>query len=163
MKRSIFFFSLFVFTIIFSSFSLAGCSTQGSDEKKLPMEVILDGTFSAIDDKREVLINDNEKYQSLMNEVYKNLDQMPRIPVVDFSKNSVVAVFIGPRNNGGYLAAIDSINEGSGSISVNVTETIPGKNCTVVEVATKPFSIVKIPKTDKKPVFKTKQIVKDCK
>jgi hypothetical protein len=60
------------------------------------------------------------------------------------------------------MVAIDSITEGSSSISVNVTETTPGPNCVVTEALTKPFSIVKIPKTDKKPVFKSKQIVKDC-
>ncbi len=163
MKKTFILFSVLVLPLVFVSFGIIGCSTMGSDEKKLPMEIVMDGTFSAIDDKREILINSNEQYQSLMNEVYKNLDQMPRIPVVDFTKNSVIAVFIGPRNNGGFMVAIDSINDGSNSISVNVTETTPGKNCVVTEAATKPFTIVKIPKTDKKPVFKYKQIVKDCK
>lgn len=159
MKRTIILFSVSLFTAIVS---IIGCSNVGSDDKKLPMEIVIDGTFSAIDERREVLINDNDKYQALMNDHYKNLDQMPRIPVVDFTKNSVVAVFIGPKNNGGFMVAIDSINEGSSSISVNISEISPGKNCVVTEAITKPFSIVKIPKTDKKPVFKTKQIVKDC-
>ena len=159
MKRTIILFSVSLFTAIIS---IIGCSNVGSDDKKLPMEIVIDGTFSAIDERREVLINDNEKYQALMNEHYKNLDQMPRIPVVDFTKNSVVAVFIGPKDNGGYIVAIDSINEGSSSLSVNVSEIAPGKNCNVTQAISKPFTIVKIPKTDKKPVFKTKQIVKDC-
>lgn len=159
MKRSIILLSFSV-VMIFAGFF--GCSNIGNDEKKLPMEIVINGTYSAIDDKREVLINDNEKYQALMNEHYKNLDQMPRIPVVDFTKYSVVAVFIGPRSNGGYMVAIDSINESSNSLNVNVSEITPGKNCVVTEAITKPFSLVKIPKTDKKPVFKTKQIVKDC-
>ncbi len=163
MKKTFILFSVLVLPLFFVSFGIIGCSTLGSDEKKLSMEIVMDGTFSAVDDKREVLINNNEQYQSLMNEVYKNLDQMPRIPVIDFTKYSIIAVFIGPRSNGGFMVAIDSINEGSNSISDNVTETTPGKNCVTTEVITKPFTIVKIPKTDKKPVFKTKQIVKDCK
>ncbi len=162
MKRS-FLFSVLLAVPFLSLIGFSGCSNQGSDETKLSMEIILDGTFSAIEEKREVLINTNEQYQALMSDIYKNLDQMPRIPVVDFSKNSVVAVFIGPRNNGGYMVTIDSITEGSKNISVNVTESAPGKDCVVTEAITKPFSIVKIPKTDKEPIFKTKQIVKDCK
>lgn len=150
---------LIVFTI--SSF-FTGCSTQGNDEKKLPMEIILDGTYCSIEAKREVLLNSNDDYQKLMTEVYSNLDQMPRIPVVDFNKNSVIAVFIGNRSNGGYMVTIDSVIEGSKNLNVNITETTPGKNCVVTDAITRPFSLVKIPKTELKPVFKTKQIVKDC-
>ena len=160
--KNIFLFLILLFTSFVLLPGFSGCSGQGSDETKLAMEIVMDGTFSSVDDKRELLINTNEQYQALMSDVYKNLDQMPRIPVVDFSKNSLVAVFVGPRNTGGYLVIIDSITEGSKNISVNVTESTPGKNCVVTEGITKPFSIVKIPKTDKKPIFKTKQIVKDC-
>lgn len=160
MKRTIILTLLVLFSLVIS---YNGCSSMGSDEKKLPMEIVMDGTFTAIDDKRELLINDNEKFKELMNEHYKNLDQMPRIPVVDFTKNSIIAVFIGQKSNGGYLAAVDSITEGSSSLTVYVSEIAPGKDCIVTQSTTKPFTIVKIPKTDKKPVFKTRQIVKDCK
>lgn len=157
MKTKILFLFVISLSVVFTS-----CSNQGSDETKLSMEIAIDGTYSGVEDKRELLINTNDEYQKLMSEVYKNLDQMPRIPVVDFTKNSLIAVFIGNRSNGGFMVLIDSITEGSKSISVNVTETTPGKNCVVTEALTRPYSIVKIPKTDKKPVFKTKQIVKDC-
>ena len=156
MKTNILLISVFLLSAVISA-----CSTQGNDEKKLPMEIILDGTYSAIEEKREVLLNNNDDYQKLMTEVYKNLDQMPRIPVVDFNKNSVVAVFIGNRSNGGFMVSIDSITEGK-NLTVNITETTPGSNCMVTDAITRPFSLVKIPKTDSKPVFKTKQIVKDC-
>ena len=156
MKTHILLISAFLLSAVISA-----CSSQGNDEKKLPMEIILDGTYSAIEEKREVLLNNNDDYQKLMTEVYKNLDQMPRIPVVDFNKNSVIAVFIGNRSNGGFMVSIDSITEGK-NLTVNITETTPGSNCMVTDAITRPFSLVKIPKTDSKPVFKTKQIVKDC-
>ena len=156
MKTNILLISAFLLSAVISA-----CSSQGNDEKKLPMEIILDGTYSAIEEKREVLLNNNDDYQKLMTEVYKNLDQMPRIPVVDFNKNSVIAVFIGNRSNGGFMVSIDSITEGK-NLTVNITETTPGSNCMVTDAITRPFSLVKIPKTDSKPVFKTKQIVKDC-
>ena len=156
MRTNIILTALFIISAVY-----AGCSTQGNDEKKLPMEIILDGTYSAIEDKREVLLNNNEDFQKLMADVYKNLDQLPRIPVVDFNKNSVVAVFIGNRSNGGFMVSIDSITEGK-NLTVNITETTPGSTCMVTDAITRPFTLVKIPKTEAKPVFKTKQIVKDC-
>lgn len=142
--------------------AFSGCANSGGEETKLPTEIVIDGTYSVIAEKREVLLTSNDQYQTLMNEVYSNLDQMPRIPVVDFTKNSVIAVFIGERPNGGFMVTIDSIIEGSKNITVNVTETTPGPKCMTTQALTRPFSLVKIPKTEKKPVFKTKQIVKDC-
>lgn len=151
-----------ILPVLIAVFIISGCSNSGSDNTKLPLEIVIDGTYSAVEDKREMLITTNDQYQSLMSEVYKNLDQMPRIPVVDFNKNSVVAVFIGERSNGGYMVSIDSINESSKNIHVNIIESTPGPNCITTQALTRPFTLVKIPKTDKKPLFKTKQIVKDC-
>jgi hypothetical protein len=153
---------LFMLTLVLVAVLYTGCSNSGSDETKVPSEIVLDGMYSAVEDKREVLITNNEQFQSLMNEIYKDMDQMPRFPVVDFTKNSVVAVFIGQRSNGGFMVTIDSITEGSKFVNVNIIETTPGPNCMTTQALTRPFAIVKIPKTDKKPVFKTRQIVKDC-
>lgn len=138
------------------------CSGMGSGPAKVPAEVILNGTYSAINEKREMIIYTNDEYQKLMVEVYKNLDQMPRIPVVDFTKNSLVAVFSAQKPSGGYFINIDSITIGSKGLTVNVIESSPGSTCNVTDVITQPFEIVKIPKTDEKAVFKYKQIVKEC-
>ena len=105
---------------------------------------------------------DDYEYDKLMKDVYANLDQVPKTPFINFEKNTLVAVFIGARNSGGYMVNIDSINEGSKNLTVFVTETKPGKSCVVTDAITKPFVIVKIPKTDKKPVYKYNEIVNEC-
>ncbi len=158
MTRSILFLMFFIFAI-----TLISCSNAGSEREKVAFEIVQDGTYSAIQEKRELTINTNDDYQKLMAEVYKNLDQMPRIPVVDFTKNTLIAVFIGTRNTGGYLVTIDSITESSKNMNVEVMETTPGKDCMTSDVLTAPYTIVKVPKTDKKAVFKYSQKVKDCK
>ena len=149
--------SLILFALI--AFS---CANSGSDNERIPFEVIHEGSYSAISDKRELIIYNEKEYQALMNDVYKNLDQMPKIPVVDFKKNSLVAVFIGSRSSGGYLVKIDSIIEASIYLVVSITETTPGKNCIVTDALTAPYVIVKIPKIEKKAEFKTKKTEKDC-
>jgi len=146
-----------LFTLLFTA-----CQGSGSEGAKVPFEVIHSGSYSAITEKRELIINSDADYQKLMIEVYKNLDQMPRIPVVDFKKNSLVAVFMAQKTSGGYMINIDSITESSVGLTVNVTESSPGKGCTVTDALTQPYEIVKIPKTEEKTVFKFKQIVKDC-
>lgn len=150
-------YSLILFTFI--AFS---CANSGSENVKISFEVIHEGSYSAIGDKRELIIYNDSQYRALMNDLYKNLDQMPKIPDVDFKKNSLVAVFIGSRASGGYGVKIDSIIETSNKLIVNITETTPGKNCMVTDAITSPYVIVKITKTDLKADFKTTKTEKDC-
>ncbi len=143
-------------------FTLVSCSGMDGEVKKIPAEMILSGTFCSIDTKREEIINNKDEYDKLMKDVYMNLDQMPKVPVVNFEKNTLVAFFSGARNTGGYMVNIDSIMEGSKNLTVMVTETKPGKNCVVTDAITKPFVIMKIPKTDKKAVYKYNEIINEC-
>ena len=69
---------------------------------------------------------------------------------------------MGPRNTGGYSVNVDKIAEEENRIVVFVTESSPGKDCIVTQAITYPYQIVKIKKTDKEIVFKTKQDVRDC-
>lgn len=149
--------------ILFLAVAAFSCTNSAGDKEKLSFEVIREGSYSAITDKREVIIYNESEYQALMNDVYKNLDQKPNIPSVDFKKNSLVAVFIGSRTSGGFEVKIDNVTDGSDYLTVNVTETTPGKNCAVTDAITSPYVIVKIAKTEKKGQFKTKKIEKDCK
>jgi len=154
-------FKNFLILVLFSSLALS-CSNQGEEEIIIPFEVIHGGSYSAIGDKRQVVIKNNDDYQKLMSEVYANLDQMPRIPEVDFSRNYVVAVFMGTKNTGGYAINFDKIIKRTNDLTVSVYETSPGAKCVVTDAITQPYEIVKIPKIDKTVKFKTKLRVKEC-
>lgn len=154
--------NIFISSVVLLSTLAFSCSNQGDDESNVSFEVVLESSFSSVSDKRQVVIRNNEDYQKLLNEVYKDLDQMPRFPDADFTRNSIIAVFSGPKSTGGYSVSVDKIKESSGKITVNVIETAPGKNCKVTEMESRPYIIVRIPKADKDVKFKTKEIVKDC-
>lgn len=138
------------------------CSSQGSEESVVPFEVIHSGANVGFEDKRQVLLTNNDDYQKLMAEVYKNFDQLPRIPEVDFTKNDVVAVFMGTRSSGGYGISVDKIIKRSDAVTVYINETTPGKNCMSTDALTQPYQLVKVPKLDQKVKYITKEKVKDC-
>ncbi len=141
---------------------MISCSNQGEEEIIIPFAVIHTGVYSAIGDKREVVIKNNEDYQKLMAEVYNNLDQMPQIPDVDFSKNYVVAMFMGSRNTGGYTLKFDKVIKRADDLTVSAYETSPGKTCIVTEAISQPYEIIKIPRIEKKVKFIRKQKVNEC-
>jgi hypothetical protein len=146
---------------LFSLFSFS-CSNQGEEETVLAFEVIHSGPYTSVTEKKEFHASNNDEYMKLMNEIYADLDQMPKIPEVDFSKNDVGAVFMGQKSSGGYSINFDKIIKRSGAVSCNIYETSPGKGCMLTQGITYPYEIVKTPKLNKKIKFVYKQRTQDC-
>jgi hypothetical protein len=138
------------------------CSNQGEEESIIQFEVIHGGAYASVSEKKQVMVTNNDDYQKLMSEVYANLDQMPRIPEVDFTKNDVVAVFMGAKNTGGYSINVDKVIKRTDAVTVSVYETSPGSKCILTQSVTQPYEIVKVPKLNQKVKFLFKQRTKDC-
>jgi hypothetical protein len=128
----------------------------------VPFDSLAHGLFCSIDVKRQVVLQNDADYQKLWNEVYMNLDQMPIIPQIDLNKYTVIAVFMGAKNSGGYNISIDKITAIGEKLQVSVVESAPGANCVVTEAISKPYDFVKLKKTGKDITFNTKYITKDC-
>ena len=75
-----------------------------------------------------------------------NFDRQP--PKVDFSKEMVVAVFMGSRPNAGFSTTILSSLTVNGVLVVRYKETMPRPGAISAQVLTFPYHIVAIPKAD---------------
>jgi hypothetical protein len=73
-------------------------------------------------------------------------DRQP--PKVDFSKEMVVAVFMGSRPNAGFSTTILSSLTVNGVLVVRYKETTPRPGTVSAQVLTFPYHIVAIPKAD---------------
>ncbi len=150
-----------IFTVVISVAAFS-CSNTGEEESIISFEVIHGGTSTAVTEKKQVVATNNDDYQKLMNEVYANLDQMPRIPDVDFSKNDVVAVFMGAKSTGGYSIKVDKVIKRTDAVTVAVNEISPGPKCAVTQMITQPYEIIKVPKLNQKVKYIFKQKVDEC-
>lgn len=99
-----------------------------------------EGALEIIGDETSLI----QLYQSINNE---------NVPKIDFSKQRVVALFLGQRNSGGYAIKVKNVIEKDNKIYVEVENTSPkaGENATMA--ITNPYAIVKI-NSIKKIVFK---------
>lgn len=153
-----------ILVFILIAVMLTACN--GSKNKlsgvEVPFDSLAHNMYCSIDAKRQVVLQNKADYQKLWDEIYMNLDQMPRVPDVDFGKFTVVAVFMGIKNTGGFDIRIDRISTKEDKLLVDFTETSPGVNCMVTDAITKPYDFVKIKKTDKQFEFKTHFVTKDC-
>ena len=69
-------------------------------------------------------------------------------PVIDFTKDLVIAVAAGQRPTGGYEIAIESVNRVDGELSVSVVERTPSPNCVTTASLTQPVDVVVVPAAD---------------
>lgn len=67
------------------------------------------------------------------------------MPLVDFSKYYVIAVFAGTVPSEGYAIAVSRIRDDGDTRTVTVAITEPGELCPVVQEPTNPYQFVQVP------------------
>lgn len=122
---------------------------EGNAMSKQPLfEILSESQYQGREEEAFEIIKDDVSlkalYQSINNE---------EVPEIDFSKQRVIAVFLGQRSTGGYSIKIKNVNERDNKIYVEVEKINPkpGENATMA--ITNPYIIAKINST-KEIVFK---------
>jgi hypothetical protein len=103
---------------------------------------IAKGDQSNVDDAKQVLVRTDAEWTKLWNQ---HAPDHPK-PAVDFSKEMVVAVFMGSRPNAGFSTAITGAMVANGALVVRYKETAPAAGAVAAQILTFPFHIVAITK-----------------
>ena len=156
------YFLFFITSLFFLNIAACSSNSSGNDLTDVKFEVIKEGTISGFTDEKMIVIDNNDDYQKAMAIVYYNLDQMPVVPDVDFNKYTVILAAMGTKNNGGYTIGIDNITKSKSIVTVNLTETSPGKNCVLTDMVSSPYQVIKVKKIKKEIKFNISRNTKDC-
>jgi hypothetical protein len=100
------------------------------------------GDQSNVDDARQVLVRTEAEWTKLWNQ---HSPDRPR-PAVDFSKEMVVAVFMGSRPNAGFSTTITEATVANGALLVRYKETAPAAGAVSAQILTFPYHVVAISK-----------------
>jgi hypothetical protein len=109
---------------------------------------IAKGDQSNVDDATQALVRTEAEWTRLWNQ---HAPDQPR-PAVDFSKQMVVAVFMGSRPNAGFSTTITAATAANGALLVRYKETAPAAGAVSAQILTFPYHIVAISKADVKDV-----------
>jgi len=105
---------------------------------------IAKGDQSNIDDAKQVVVRTEAEWAKLWQQ---HAPSQPR-PVVDFSREMIVGVFMGSRPNAGFSTAIVSATAApSGALIVRYTETLPAAGSVSAQVLTFPYHLAAVPKS----------------
>jgi hypothetical protein len=151
------------FLVILLSLTLSFCTPKNKDVNKMTEDTKSESDSSAIEfiriesapvnpNRENLVIKDENKWKELWSKrsdvVPQGEIQIPENAKVDFSKDMVIAVFMGRKPNGCYGTKITSIIKKSSEIVVHIQETTPDKGMMCIQVITYPSFVVKIPKSE---------------
>jgi hypothetical protein len=105
------------------------------------MRIIERGSTSWVDSPRQAVARTPDEWARL----YKAHAPDKQPPAVDFSKEMVLAVFLGSRPTAGYGVEIIGTKEANGALTVQYRQTRPPPGAITAQVITMPYVMVAVP------------------
>jgi hypothetical protein len=122
---------------------LAGCASMGGGGNGVvPLSM---GNYSNITQEQYNDVHNQADFDKLWQQAFGNLSGAPDKPAVDFSKDMVIAMFLGDQKHGGYIIRFTDFKVTGDTANVTVEVTIPGTNCRYPERASDPYAIALAP------------------
>lgn len=106
------------------------------------------GTQSGVGDRGQRVIRTQAEWQKLWSQVRAPEVPAPPVPKVDWSREMVIAVFMGERSTGGHTVAIRDVKFGAKEIVVSVEESSPDADAITTQVMTQPYALVVVKRSD---------------
>ncbi len=107
------------------------------------------GSFCGIEHAGDIVITSGEDWANLWEKVHRGIYPKKQLPEVDFSRETVLAVFMGTRSTGGYSIEITRAYKKNDVIKAVAETSSPAPGDLVTTVITQPFHIVKINTAEK--------------
>jgi protease stability complex PrcB-like protein len=107
-----------------------------------PLRVVDKGGQSGIGEPRQVVVRTADEWTKLWR--VHGMDRA--LPKVDFTKETIVGVFMGSRPTAGFVIEIVGIADAHGARVVRYKETMPSREAITAQILTSPFELVAIPK-----------------
>ncbi|MFO8003519.1 protease complex subunit PrcB family protein [Thioalkalivibrio sp.] len=141
--------------LVLASLSVACMGPVPSEE--LPMTRLAKGQHSLqTEQKFEVITG-----QSQFRELWSRFDSGSP-PVLDFTRQTAIAVFMGERPTGGYAIQVDSVTRSDGELLVEVVLQAPGPECMTTQAFTQPYEMVSVPTGPTRADFSTRRVLIPC-
>ena len=125
---------------------LSACGGQSTMSDK-GVTVLANSQNSAIKDQAAKDIHDQDAFKKMWDDIYAGRTEPP-LPAVDFTKNTVVAYFLGEMKHGGFVLRVDRAEAVKDGFDVDFLVIAPGANChNETQDTTHAFIVATVPTT----------------
>lgn len=112
--------------------------------KQPEMFSLAKGSYSGIDSAMTLVIDSDTRWMEIWNKIYAETQPRPELPEVDFSRETILAVFLGTRSTGGFSVEISRVVQRDGKIVAETERRSPRPEEPVTMALTSPFHIVRV-------------------
>ena len=117
---------------------------------------------SGITSPLNVVVRDPAAWSELWQNIHAPMTPAPPLPVVDFSREMIIAAGLGNRLSGGYDVLLARAAEDASGLQIEVIETSPGPGCATTQALTQPVDLARTPRRDGPVRFVTTRRVNHC-
>lgn len=121
---------------------LTGCASMGGDSN---VQVLASGSHSGVKEHEYHDLHNAKDFQTWWSKAYSTYSDVPPLPTVDFTKNMVIAAFMGEKTHGGYTLRVENVEQTLDAYNVKIKISIPGNNCRASQDIVQPFEFVVVP------------------
>lgn len=121
-------------------------------EKEVAFKTVDKGYYCGIGQNKNIVIKDTQEWTNTWKDLLSNTNYQ-KSKNINFENKTIIAVFMGERNSGGYSIEIKNVVENGNQLIVSYIENSPSADSMVTMALTQPFHVIEIDKTDKEIVF----------
>jgi len=105
------------------------------------------GTQSGVTEAGQRVVRTQAEWEQLWGRMTSNQVPSPPAPRVDWTKEMVVALFMGERPTGGFHTAIKSVTTSAKEVTVTYEESAPAPDAITIQALTQPYAVAVIPRS----------------
>lgn len=130
--------------------ALAACSatrTSSAPAADEPASIAY-GYQSALDAHAGLVVRDAAEWARVWKRHHAHVIPAPPLPEVDFAREMVLGITLGPRPTGGYGVRIRAARVRENALVAEIVESAPATGAIVPMVVTQPYAFVRVPRFD---------------
>lgn len=142
----------------------AGCAARSGEapgDSAVSFQVLLQNSRGGVAERQFVVIRDAADFHRWWRRATSRRLPAQSPPEVDFSRNMVIALFMGAQRTGGNRISVAGVNRDGDTLTVQVRERSPGAGCMTTQALTQPFEIIETPAAAKVE-FQTRRVSRRC-
>lgn len=122
--------------------------------RDVPFEVVARGQqATGIGGPSFRLLRTQDELAAAWNQAHGAALQPPPVPGADLQRETIVAIFLGPKPTGGYGAEVRAVTLEGGDLFVDFVETSPSAGAMVTQALTNPWLLLRVPRGDVSAVW----------
>src|SRR5213594_288709 len=132
---------------------LASCTAGAAVAVTVPFSTLAKGLASGVGQPTQIVVRSQNEWTALWSRHMRAPSAPPPPPSVDFSRDMVVALFMGERPTGGYAIEVTQIERTDAGLAIHYRTRRPDPSSMQMQVLTQPYHLITVPRADDPVTF----------